>query len=114
MGAFVHRDFDGIAPDDRIGEVHLAAASDGALGSRPREDVRREARPEHRERIKLRLEIFEVQGEVQDVRVGDGGLRKCGAARQGADAARYCGHAHHRLEEGAPVGSSTGNPLEDL
>ncbi len=114
MGAFVGGDLRGILHHLRVAEGHLASTCDRALSPGAGQDVRRQARAEEGKIIELRLEIFEVEGEVEDVGVG---RRRLGVERpavQGQDkGSRHCGRRRH-LEERASVIPPLGARLHDL
>ena len=72
MGDFVLGDLLCVLRDHRVGEIDLAATDHSTLGAGSGEHVIGQARAGSGKGIELRLEIFEVQREIEDV-----GIRRC-------------------------------------
>ena len=76
-------------------ERHLRAARDAAHRARARRFVRAEPGAVDGDQIILRFQIFQVQGEVQDVGVGERGSARVGPCRErrepsGAEGRQCC------------------------
>jgi hypothetical protein len=94
VGELIVRDFARILRDQRIGGqiVHRTTAGGGAEGALAGGGGQRDRRVVHGEVVEVRLEIFEVEREVQDVGVGWRRRRlcRCGAGHRECAAHSRC------------------------
>jgi hypothetical protein len=109
MRDFILGDLLGILGHQRVLERHLLAAGDGALVAAAGYQVGGEAGAENGIRIELGFQIFEVQGEVQDVGVAwlrglrDGVVHRAAAGAEEGAADQADTQAADILEEGAAL-----------
>ena len=86
--ALVRRDLGGVLGDGGVHEGNLAPARDRALRARSIDFGGRQPLPRDGAKVELGFQVFEVEGEVEDVGVGDGGCLSLGQRRVGAAADR--------------------------
>jgi len=109
VGDFILRDFFRILRHQRVLERHLAPSRDRALGAGAADQTGRQANAEHGVRVELGFQVFQVEGEIEDVDIGR--LRRLGhrildrtaAGAQESAAHQADAHATHVLEERTPL-----------